>query len=145
MGFVAHLHGARSRRVVDDAMQLLCNLAHRGAAGADADTGDGAGILLQIPHAFFKRACAANGLGLPDAGEYGVGMVFLPREQAGPIECERIIASVVSSKGCRVLGWRDVPTDPRHAGRQALRAKPIIRQLFIARAALTLEADDDAS
>jgi glutamate synthase domain-containing protein 2/glutamate synthase domain-containing protein 1/glutamate synthase domain-containing protein 3 len=145
MGFVAHLHGARSRRVVDDAMQLLCNLAHRGSAGADADTGDGAGILLQIPHAFLKRACAALGLGLPEAGEYGVGMVFLPRAEDRRAACERIIADVVSSKGCRVLGWRDVPTDARHAGSQARRAQPVIRQLFIARATLTLVTDDDAS
>jgi len=82
---------------------------------------------------------------LPEAGEYGVGMVFLPRAEHQRAECERIIGDVVTSKACRVLGWRDVPTDPQHAGSQARRAQPVIRQLFVTRSALTLETDDDAS
>ena len=145
MGFVAHLHGARSRAIVADALRLLCNLAHRGAAGADADTGDGAGILLQIPHAFLRHECVALGLRLPDAGEYGVGMVFLPRADDQRAACERIVADVVAAQGCRVLGWRDVPTDARHAGEQARRAQPVIRQVFVTRTALALDADDGAS
>ncbi|MDB4898838.1 MAG: glutamate synthase large subunit, partial [Gemmatimonadetes bacterium] len=145
MGFVAQLHGVRSRAVVDDALRLLCNLTHRGAAGADPHTGDGAGILLQIPHAFLRHACAPLGISLPDAGEYGVGMVFLAREESLRRQHERIVADAVAASGCRVLGWRDVPTDPRHAGEQARRAKPTIRQLFVARSALALDADDGAS
>ena len=145
MGFVAHLHGVRSREVVADALQLLGNLAHRGAAGADADTDDGAGILIQIPHAFLRHECAAVGVALPEAGEYGLGRVFLPRDAAARGECERVSAETVATTGCRVLGWRDVPTDPRHAGEQARRAQPAIRQLFVARIALTLDPDDGAS
>ncbi len=145
MGFAAHLHGAKSRAIVDDALQLLTNLAHRGAAGADAQTGDGAGILIQIPHAFVRHQCAALGLGLPDAGEYGMGMVFLPTDATRRAHCEAVIAETVNATGCRVLGWRDVPTDPRHAGEHARRAQPVIRQLFVARTTLTLAADDGAS
>ena len=145
MGFVAHLHGARSREVVDDALLLLCNLEHRGAAGADGETGDGAGILLQIPHVFLKRECAALGIRLPDAGEYGVAMVFLPTDDARRTACEKIVADVVAAQGCRVLGWRDVPVDARSAGEEARRAQPVVRQLFVTRTALTLDADDGAS
>ncbi|NUP54654.1 MAG: glutamate synthase subunit alpha, partial [Gemmatimonadaceae bacterium] len=145
MGFVAHLHGARSREVVVDALRLLGNLAHRGAAGADAGTGDGAGILLQIPHGFLRRECSLLGVGLPDPGEYAVGMVFLPRDDEARRECERVIGECVSASGCRVLGWRDVPTDARHAGDTARRAQPVIRQLFVARMGLPRDADDDAS
>ena len=145
MGFVAHLHGARSREIVDDALRLLENLAHRGAAGADAATGDGAGILIQIPHAFARLQCASLGVRLPDAGEYGMGMIFLPQDDARRERCERIIEETVAAGGCRVLGWRDVPTDPRHAGELARRAQPVIRQLFLARTTLMLDADDGAS
>ncbi|MEP7000952.1 MAG: glutamate synthase central domain-containing protein, partial [bacterium] len=145
MGFVAHLHGARSREVIDDALTLLCNLAHRGAAGADAETGDGAGILLQIPHAFLRHECAALGVRLPDSGEYGVAMIFLTREEFRRDACEQVIADAVAAQGCRILGWRDVPTDPRHSGEQARRAQPLIRQLFVTRTGLTLDADDGAS
>jgi glutamate synthase domain-containing protein 2/glutamate synthase domain-containing protein 1/glutamate synthase domain-containing protein 3 len=145
MGFVAHLHGARSREVVDDALRVLCNLAHRGATGADAGTGDGAGILLQIPHAFLRRECTALGVRLPEAGDYGVGMVFLPQDARRRRACERLIADAVAAAGCRVLGWRDVPTDARHAGEQARRAQPVIRQLFVTRTTVPLVADDGAS
>ncbi|HEX8848923.1 MAG TPA: glutamate synthase large subunit [Gemmatimonadaceae bacterium] len=145
MGFVAHLHGERSREVVDDALRLLGNLAHRGAAGADPTTGDGAGILLQIPHGFLRHECAALGIGLPDVGEYAVGMVFLPRDADERAACERIIGDAVSASGCRVLGWRDVPTDPRHAGETARGAQPAIRQLFVARLGLARDADDEAA
>ena len=145
MGFVAHIHGERSRTVVSDALEVLRNLAHRGAAGSDPTTGDGAGILLQIPHAFFRPACAARGVSLPDAGAYGVGMVFLPTDPAARERCETIIDQCVRESGCRVLGWREVPTDPRHAGIDARRAQPAIRQLFVARHALGTDLDDGAS
>ncbi|HEX2780827.1 MAG TPA: glutamate synthase large subunit, partial [Gemmatimonadaceae bacterium] len=145
MGFVAHVHGTRSRDVVESALRLLCSLAHRGAAGADAATGDGAGILLQIPHAFLRQECSALGVPIPEIGDYGVGMVFLPREAEHRAACERIIADAVAATGCRVLGWRDVPTDASHAGETARRAQPLIRQLFVARAGLALDADDEGA
>jgi glutamate synthase domain-containing protein 2/glutamate synthase domain-containing protein 1/glutamate synthase domain-containing protein 3 len=145
MGFVAHLFGARSRQVVDDALGLLCNLSHRGAAGSDPGTGDGAGILLQIPHAFLWRECAERGIRLPEAGGYGVGMVFLPQDAAERHDCEQLIEHAVAQEGCRVLGWRDVPTDARHAGDQARRAQPAIRQFFITHLVLEMDADDGAS
>ena len=144
MGFVAHLHGVRSRRVLDDALELLCNLAHRGASGADAETGDGAGILLQIPHAFLWSECTKGGIRLPEAGTYGVGTVFFPRDAAGRTACEYLIERAVADSGLRVLGWRDVPTDDRAAGAQARRAQPVIRQLFVVRVVLPLDAEDGA-
>ncbi|MFL5561380.1 MAG: glutamate synthase large subunit [Gemmatimonadaceae bacterium] len=142
MGFVAHIHGERSRQVVDDALELLHNLAHRGAAGSDPTTGDGAGILLQIPHAFLRVACAARGVSLPDAGAYGVGMIFLPTDASTRERCETVIEQCVRDSGCRVLGWRDVPTDARHVGSEAARVQPVIRQLFVARHALGTDLDD---
>ncbi len=145
MGFVAHLYGARSRAVVEHALELLCNLTHRGASGSDADTGDGAGILLQIPHAFLWRECAAIGIRLPDVGAYGVGMAFLPREASARATCERLIEGAAADEGCRVLGWRDVPVDGGHVGMEARRIQPVIRQLFVSRIVLPMDADTGAS
>ena len=145
MGFVAHLHGLRSRETVENALTLLNNLAHRGATGSDPDTGDGAGILLHIPHAFLWRECATLGFRLPEAGTYGVGMLFLPRDASLRARCEAIVERVVADDGCRVLGWRDVPTNAQHAGTEARRAQPAIRQVFVARHALDVDADDGAT
>jgi glutamate synthase domain-containing protein 2/glutamate synthase domain-containing protein 1/glutamate synthase domain-containing protein 3 len=142
MGFVAHIHGERSRKVVADALEVLRNLAHRGAAGSDPTTGDGAGILLQIPHAFLREVCAARGISLPDSGAYGVAMVFLPAEASVRERCETVIDQCVRESGCRVLGWREVPTDARHAGTDARKSQPAIRQLFVARHALGSDLDD---
>ena len=121
IGFVAHLRGERSRDIVRDALQLLRNLAHRGAAGRDPTTGDGAGILLQLPHAFLWRACSTLGLRLPESGGYGVGMVFLPTDPERRRVCERLIEHAAGAHAFRVIGWRDVPVDARHAGPDALR------------------------
>ena len=145
MGFVAHLLGTKSRRLVVDALALLCNLSHRGAAGSDPDTGDGAGILIQIPHAFLRRECAAYHIPLPEPGAYGIGMIFLPPESTPRHECERLIELAAVEEGCRVLGWRTVPTDGRHAGEQARRAQPVIRQCFVARTVLPIDADASES
>jgi glutamate synthase domain-containing protein 2/glutamate synthase domain-containing protein 1 len=142
LGFVSHVHGEKSRAVVDNALRLLCNLAHRGAAGADPETGDGAGILTQIPHPFFWRVCAAAGLHLPEAGTYGVGMVFLPRDAARRKVFEGLIERTANEEGWRVLGWRDVPTDSAHAGSMALAAQPCIRQFFVSRIGVAADADD---
>ena len=141
MGFVAHVHGAKSRRIVQDALTLLRNLSHRGASGSDPDTGDGAGILLQIPHAFLRRECGPCRVPLPEPGAYGVGMTFLPAGRVQRQRCEDIIIAAAAREGCTVLGWRTVPTDGRHAGEEARRAQPLIRQFFIARSVLPVEAD----
>ena len=145
LGFVAHVNGEKSRAVVESALQLLCNLAHRGAAGADPATGDGAGILSQIPHAFFWRACAAAGFHIPDAGTYAVGMTFLPREAEGARFYEELIERLAGEEGWRLHGWRTVPTDPRHAGEIALRAQPSIRQFFISRLGVQAEISDETT
>ena len=145
IGFVAHLRGERSRDIVRNALLLLRNLAHRGAAGRDPDTGDGAGVLLQLPHAFLWRACAALGFRLPEAGGYGVGMVFLPQDPERRRACEALIERAMAMHAFRVIGWRDVPTDARHAGAEARRVQPVIRQCFCTRTVLTLDVDDGAT
>src|SRR3954471_13981401 len=110
VGFVAHVHGVRSRDVVEKSLQLLQNLSHRSAVAADACTGDGAGILLQVPHIFLRRGCAPT-IPLPELGTYGVGMIFLPASRGDRVACEKLIESAVAAEGCAVLGWRDVPVD----------------------------------
>src|SRR5450759_3222440 len=104
IGFVAHIHGVRSRDVVEKSLELLGNLSHRSAVAADACTGDGAGILLQVPHAFLRRVCGPLGISLPDAGSYGVGNLFLPSRRADRLICERMVEAAVADEGCSVLG-----------------------------------------
>jgi len=133
LGFVVDVKGRRSRRIVEQAIQVLLNLDHRGACGCEANTGDGAGILVQIPHQFFARECANRKFSLPAVGDYGVGMVFLPRNGASRRECERLFERIVRDEGQRVLGWRTVRTDEAGLGPTARASKPIVRQIFIAR------------
>jgi glutamate synthase (NADPH) large chain len=144
VGFVVDLKGRKSRKIVQDGIQILLNLEHRGACGAEKNTGDGAGILLQIPHDFLTAACAeAKGhITLPAAGQYGVGMVFLPSDPGSRAACEHLFEKVVRDEGQRVLGWREVPNDGRMLGPTARRSQPVIKQLFVARhPSIT---DDDA-
>ena len=133
LGFVVDVKGRRSRRIVEQACEVLLNLEHRGACGCEPNTGDGAGILLQIPHPFFQRECDELGLTLPKAGQYAVGMVFLPNDDEGRYECERLFERIVLQEGQRVLGWRTVPTDDTGIGPTALASRPVVRQIFIAR------------
>ncbi len=133
IGFVVNVRGNRSHEIIQKAMQVLQNLAHRGAVGCDPCTGDGAGILLQIPHEFLRRECGDLGLRLPGAGEYGVGMVFLPLEPVSRRQCERVIEKIIAEEGQRLLGWRDVPVKEEHLGELARLSRPHIRQIFIAR------------
>ena len=133
VGFVAHIKGEKSRSIVEDALEVLRRLAHRGAAGCDPETGDGAGILLQLPHRFFKREGLALGIEMPRRRRYGVGMVFLPRDPEARAQCERLFEETVLEEGQRVLGWRDVPTDPSVIGRMAREVAPVIRQVYVAR------------
>ncbi|HJU04602.1 MAG TPA: glutamate synthase large subunit, partial [Nitrospiraceae bacterium] len=133
IGFVVNIQGRKSHRLVEQGLEVLKNLAHRGAQGSDAHTGDGAGILFQIPHDFLKRAAADVRVTLPNAGEYGVGMVFLPRHPAQRKWYETLVERVIAEEGARFLGWRDVPVDSEAIGEQARRTEPVVRQFFIAR------------
>jgi glutamate synthase (NADPH/NADH) large chain len=144
IGFVAHIHGVRSRDVVDKSLELLRNLSHRSAVAADACTGDGAGILLQVPHAFLRRVCGQAGIALPDAGSYGVGTVFLPARRAARAACERAVEAAVAEEGCAVLGWRDVPVDDSVLAGPTRRARPVIRQIFVARMGVGRDVDTNS-
>ena len=111
VGFVAHIKGDKSHAIVTQALKILENLDHRGAVGADALMGDGAGILLQLPDLLFREEMAQQGVTLPPAGEYGVGMVFLPKEHASRMACEQALERAVQAEGQVLLGWRDVPVN----------------------------------
>jgi len=133
IGFVANIKGHKSHDIILKALQVLKNLHHRGAQGCDPCTGDGAGILMQISHEFFRRAAADSGMTLPEAGGYGVGMVFLPQDAPLRRQCEGLFESIIREEGARFLGWRDVPVKLEHVGDQAKQTLPYIRQFFIAR------------
>jgi len=131
VGFVCNIDGSKSHDIIQRGLQVLVNLTHRGASGSDAHTGDGAGILMQIPHAFLERECRDLGIRLPDPGEYSVGMVFLPRDPKRRARCEEVITGIVTEEGQSVLGWRDVPVRPDEIGEKAREARPHIRQVFV--------------
>ncbi|MDR4500145.1 MAG: glutamate synthase large subunit [Nitrospirales bacterium] len=133
VGLVAHIKGVKSHSIVQDGLRILENLFHRGAQGCDPCTGDGAGILLQIPHQFFQRACTDLGIQLPQAGGYGVGMVYLPQDEKSRRQCEMLMETIVQEEGQEFLGWRDVPAKEEKIGDQARTTLPVIRQFFIAR------------
>ena len=133
VGFVAHLRGEKSRAVVTDALTMLARLSHRGAVGSDPDSGDGSGILLQIPHRFFKREGLRLGFEMPRRRGYGIGQVFLPSSPGLRASCEAIIEAVVAEEGQRVLGWRDVVVDASLIGPVAAANLPVMRQVYIAR------------
>jgi len=141
-GFVAHIKGYRSHQIVSDALAVLENMSHRGAKGAEPNTGDGAGILTQLPHAFFAAEAARLGFALPQPGDYGVGMMFLPRDAARRAACEAEFAAIVAGEGQTLLGWRDVPTDNRELGATSRQSEPVMRQAFIGRAAPLADAAD---
>ena len=134
VGFVAHIKGAKSHEIVQKGLQILLNLDHRGAVGADPLFGDGAGILIQIPDDFYRVEMAKQGVALPPQGEYGVGMVFLPKEHASRLACEQELERTVRAEGQLVLGWRDVPVDRAMEMSPLVReSEPVIRQVFIGR------------
>src|SRR6266536_1561038 len=133
MGFVVHVGGRQSHEIVVQALQVLLSLEHRGATGSEKDSGDGAGILLQIPHLFFASECERMKIDLPRAGQYGVGTVFLPADTEGRRECEQLFEKIVRQEGQRVLGWRTVPVDDSTLGATARASAPLIRQIFIGR------------
>jgi glutamate synthase (NADPH/NADH) large chain len=134
VGFVAHIKGAKSHSIVQQGLLILKNLDHRGAVGADPLQGDGAGILIQIPDQFFREEMAKQGVALPAYGEYGVGMVFLPRESASRQACIEELERSIRAEGQVVLGWREVPVDSEMPMSPTVRAKePVIRQVFVGR------------
>ena len=134
VGFVAHIKGQKSHQIIEQGLQILANLDHRGAVGADKLMGDGAGILIQIPDEYYRSEMAALGIELPPPGEYGVGMIFLPKEHASRLACEQELARAVKAEGQVLIGWRDVPVDREMPMSPAVRAKePVIRQIFIGR------------
>ena len=140
VGVVANIAGVKSHDIIEKGLEVLVNLSHRGARGADPETGDGAGLLLQMPHQFFRRECAKLGISLPEPGQYGVGMVFLPMEAAQRKRCEELFEEIVAEEGQTVLGWRDVPVDNSQIGSGARQVEPCIRQLFIGRASTIVDA-----
>ena len=133
MGLVANIRGEKSHEIIRKGLEVLINLTHRGAAGCDPETGDGAGILIQIPHDFFVRECGELGIALPEAGGYGVAMCFLPVEKHIRLQCEGVFERIAQEEGCQVLGWRDTPVNGDAVGREARRSQPYIEQLFLGR------------
>ncbi|MFT6330650.1 MAG: glutamate synthase (NADPH/NADH) large chain, partial [Bermanella sp.] len=134
IGFIAHIKGHKSHSIVGQGLLILKNLAHRGAVGADKLMGDGAGILIQLPDQYYREEMAKQGVELPPPEEYGVGMIFLPKENTSRIACEQEIERVVRAEGQVVLGWRNVPIDTEMPMSPTVREKePMIRQIFIGR------------
>src|SRR3954465_5399913 len=142
VGFIANIRGKKSHEIVADALSILCNLEHRGAVGADPRAGDGAGILVQIPHAFFSRKAKELGFALPAPGEYAIGALFLPRDPAWRNVIKSIIADQIKEEGLTLLGWRDVPTDNSSLGVTVKPTEPACMQVFIGRNG-TAKTEDD--
>ena len=141
VGFVAHIKGKPSHRIVAQGLEILLNLDHRGAVGADPLASDGAGILIQIPDAFLRAEMAKADVVLPPAGDYGVGMVFLPRSPLGRAVCQEWIEQYIAEEGQTLLGWRDVPVNNTRLGESVKAVEPMVRQVFIARRPETPDTD----
>ena len=142
VGFVADLKGRPSHKIVEHGIQILENLTHRGATGADPLAGDGAGILVQIPHEFLKAVTAPLKIKLPEPGHYAVGHMFMPRNRAQRIYCESVVARVVDAEGLKLLGWRDVPSDNSCLSASVIETEPTHRQVFIGRGADVEDEND---
>ena len=125
VGFVVHIKGRRSHDIVEKALQVLVNLEHQGACGCEENTGDGAGILIQIPDTFLRKV---SPVALPSSGEYGTGLVFLPHDEADRDRIKELIAAITEDEGQQLLGWRDVPTDNRMVGPSARATQPVFQQ-----------------
>jgi glutamate synthase (ferredoxin) len=142
VGFIAHVKGKKSHQIITDAIGALVKLNHRGACGCETNTGDGAGILLQVPHEFLQIVTAKEKISLPGAKEYGVGQIFLPQDAKQRAECEKLFNQIVAEEGQTVLGWRTVPTVNTSLGFTAKASEPVVRQVYIGRNAKL--ADDMA-
>ncbi|OAI42780.1 glutamate synthase subunit alpha [bacterium SCGC AG-212-C10] len=142
VGFVVHLKGNRSHQIVADGLTALENVYHRGACGCEENTGDGAGILIQLPHEFFRRECAAQSIRLPEAGHYGVGALFAPQDARARAQGLALFAAIVEEEGQHLLGWRDIPTDNSTIGATAREVEPWMLHCFIGRSKDVLTEDD---
>ena len=142
VGFVVNIKGQKSHTIVQQALQVVINLLHRGACGCEVNSGDGAGILLQLPDRFFRAEADRLGITLPEPGRYGVGMVFLPRDPDERNRIQDLFAHIATEEGQQVLGWRDVPTDDSALGETAKSGKPVIRQVFFGRGPSLVDQPD---
>ncbi|MGB7176697.1 MAG: glutamate synthase subunit alpha, partial [Xanthobacteraceae bacterium] len=142
VGFIADIKGRKSHKIVEDALTILVNLEHRGAVGADPRAGDGAGILVQMPHKFLAKKTAELGIKLPKPGDYAVGALFMPHDPAWRQEIVDAYAAVAASEGMTLLGWRDVPTDNSTLGESVKPTEPKNMQVFLARNPKT-KSDDE--
>src|SRR5439155_154982 len=133
VGFVVDIKGRKSHAIVRQGLLVLINLLHRGACGCEPNTGDGAGILLQVPDKFLRKQCGRLGIPLPGPKDYGVGCVFLPRNLTQREKVQGLMATIVAEEGQRLLGWRDVPTDDRLLGASAVHVEPHIKKVFVGR------------
>src|SRR5271154_2806158 len=133
LGFVVDMKGRKSHQLVSDALKILVNLDHRGAGGCEPNTGDGAGILIQVPHDFFVSEAAKLGFKLPAFGQYGVGQLFLPKNSGERETIKKELAKIIFDEGQTVLGWRDVPVDNSSLGKTAVAAEPFMAQIFVGR------------
>ncbi|HWY29220.1 MAG TPA: glutamate synthase large subunit, partial [Candidatus Acidoferrum sp.] len=141
LGFVVNMKGKKSHQLVSDALQILVNLDHRGAVGSEANTGDGAGILIQVPHDFLSAEAVRLGFQLPAVGHYGVGQLFLPKNPADRAAVKNELSKIITDEGQAILGWRDVPVNNSSLGKTAVAAEPFMAQVFVGRhAALKDEA-----
>ena len=143
VGFVVNIKGTKSHALVQQSLQVVINLLHRGACGCEVNSGDGAGVLLQLPHRFLAKEADQLGFTLPEPGHYGVGMVFLPRDPAERASVEDLFAHIVAEEGQTLVGWRDVPTNDAALGETAKSGEPAIRQIFIGRGS-NLDSFEDA-
>ena len=133
VGFIADIKGRKSHQIVEDALAIVCNLEHRGAVGADPRAGDGAGILVQMPHKFFAKQADKLGFQLPAPGEYAVGILFMPRDPDWRQIIRDIYAQTIKREGMMLIGWRDVPTDNSTLGVTVKPTEPVHQQVFIGR------------
>ncbi|SER96240.1 glutamate synthase large subunit [Salipaludibacillus aurantiacus] len=131
IGLIAHIDGTKSHDIVQNAITILCNLEHRGGQSADVSTGDGAGILTQIPHRFFEKQFHKEDLELPPEGEYGIGMVFFPQDHKSRKKSKEVFEKIIKEEGQKILGWRTVPVNDSFVGKDAKKTKPYIRQVVI--------------
>lgn len=133
VGFVCDIKGRISHAIIQQGLEVLRRLSHRGATGADPNTGDGAGILIQIPHEFFAQVCAKEKIDLPEQGAYGTGLVFLPPDPKERQFCKEVFLRIISREKQKFLGWRQVPLDVSDIGLTAKNTAPVIEQVFIAK------------
>lgn len=142
IGFISNIKGKKSHKIVDDALEILLNLVHRGGIGAEEDSGDGAGILFQVPHKFFNKVCKNLSINLPNEGEYGVGMLFLSPDEDTRNKSLDVLKSVIKKEGQELLGIRPVPTNKESLGQMACDSLPFICQVFVGKGDKDMDNDD---